>query len=49
MDLSHQQLQFPREHTYELVGHLDQSKEQQRTVALSGQEDQGFPSTSVKL
>lgn len=49
MDPSHQQFQCPREHTYELVGHLEQSKVQQRTVALSGQEDQGLPSTSVKL
>ncbi|VDI27143.1 Hypothetical predicted protein [Mytilus galloprovincialis] len=49
MDLSHQQFQCPREHTYELVGHSDQLKVQQRTVALSGQEDQGLPSTSVKL
>ena len=49
MDLSRQQFQCPGEHTYELVGHSDQLKVQQRTVALSGQEDQGLPSTSVKL
>ena len=49
MDLSHQQFQCPRKHTYKLVGHLEQSKVQQRTVALGGQEDQGFPFTSVKL